>query len=301
MRPKGMFIATLAILAGSLSSCGGFQRQATPPSYPVIRVHIAPKAGLSALPVTIAQKLGFFAHEHIRVQWRPANESVVDIGPAGSSWPIAGYLSTRPDLILVSPTPDPAFRLHSLDHLPLAASPETAPDRNLAEKILAKHYAHLSHWSVMPTHVIEQLWSHHRLPWALVNLVQAQRLKTIDPSTVVLAWLGASTGPIPNWGIAVKQSNMPIVRFLSALNLALWYLHTTTPTTLAQELSNNRPNPPLAHLVGTAQRYQYWPLTTVPDAPTYNRRKTMWDTSWPPFSQGVDGKAAHQALSETGK
>ena len=296
-----MFIATVVILAGSLSGCGGPQRQAVPPSYPVIRVHIAPNAGLSELPLTIAQKLGFLAHEHVQVQWRPANESGVDIGPAGSAWPLVGYLSIRPDLILVAPNPDPAFRLRSLDHLPLAASQATASERSLAEKILAMHHAHLSHWSVMPTNMIEQLWSHHHLPWVLVNLGQAQRLKTIDPSTVVLAWLGASTGPIPNWGITVKRPNIPIVQFLSALNLALWYLHTTSPKTLAQKLSGNQPNPVLARLIRKAQRYQYWPLTTLPDAPTYNRRRTMWNPSWPSFTQAVDTKAARQALSESGK
>lgn len=296
-------IATLALtlLLFGLAACGGPARQSKEHHFPVLTIHLASSPALSALPFILAQKLGLFSNAHLDVQESPLNQAAFYIGPVGQFWPILGYLTMRPDILLVSPTADPGFRLRALNHLPMVMSHTLQSSQSLAERILVAHHAHISTWSLRPTSAIDDLWHRHRLPWVLVTLKEAERLRAINAHTVVLAWLGASTGPIPAWAIEQARGGHHLNQLLGALNTALWYLHTTPPATVAAALSQGHQNPTLTALLRAARHYQYWPVTTFPDQAAYDRRKTHWDPAWPAYQQAIDSTAARQALRDSGE
>lgn len=273
-----------------VTGCG----TAPPPSKvasPVLTVYAAHQA-LGMLPVRLADALGFFRDNHLAIRWVSAPEAMVRIEPAGTIWPIVGYLAVRPDVVLVGPAPDPQFRLRHLTHLPLLIAASVKPSESLIVHVLALHHAVASTPVTIAWPQIERAWARHGLPWVWVTLPEASQLKAIDPHTVVLSWLGASTGPIPTWTVSARNANPLVSRFLNSLNLALWYLHTNSPENIVQCLSGTAS-------VGTirlALRYAYWPPTTFPDLSTYNRAHT-WTSDWRPYSIAVDPLPAYQALA----
>lgn len=298
MAGRNVWWAVCSIAILTLAGCGVAQKSAAPEkTIPTLAVHEANLDRLSALPLAAAQTLGFFQHDHLRVEWTPKSQATVFIGQAGGTWPIVGYVMTRPDMVLMSPVADPQFRLRALNHLTMVASMRALQERPLAEKILAQHRAHISTWSGKSFQTIEMLWQRHHLPWVLVTLQQAEQLWTLDPHSVVLSWFGASTGPIPQLVITARQSNAKVARFLNALNLALWYLHTTPPTEAASALGDATTGAHGARLLRDALHYQYWPATTFPDSSSYNRARALWTPTWPAYQHGVDPQPARQALS----
>lgn len=249
------------------------------------------------VPLRVAEDLGFFHANRLRVAIvHQRAQAAVRIEPIGMSWPTVGYLTIRPDLLLLSSTPDPQFRLSALNHLPLPASINLTPQKPLVEKILAAHHAVLSHWSMLSNPTIQALWRRHHLPWVLVPLSEAAKLYILDPHTVILAWLGASTGPVPSWVVASPHaSQTQVAHFLAGLDLALWYLHTTPARHIAQVLHNSQ-HPINAWMLKTALHYHYWPVTVFPTASAYNRRKEVFNPDWPSYSGAVDPKPASQVL-----
>lgn len=300
VRSRWIGVVMLTTLAISVTACGAHKHapHSKPPT-PVVRVHVADPGSIAALPFRTAEALGLFAHEHVRVQITSRAQAQMVVGPAGKGWPVLGYLSIRPDILLMSPIYDPQFRLAALDHLPMVSSTAINQAKPWAEKILALHHVTASTWTTMTPAQIQQLWRRRHLPWVLVGLEEAQRLRAVDPKSTVLAWLGASTGPVPNVVISGQDSTPAATRFLSALNLALWYLNTTPASKTASAL--NQASPGFQWLVQSARHYQYWPSTTFPDQPAYNRRRTRFNPEWPAFAAGVNPKPARQALARLGE
>ncbi len=292
-----------AILAAALVLTGCGQRTASPsPSRhdPVLTLHISVPGTLAATPVKVAETLGFFRHEHLDVK-EVARHAQLMIQLAGSQWPVDGYLGVRPDMVLVSPIPDPHFRLRALNNLPMVLTPVVAPSQPLAVKILMAHHAAISRWSTMPFTDVESLWKRHHLPWALVSLQQAADLQSLNSATAILAWLGASTGPIPHVVVAGEAPKAQLTHFLRALNLALWYLNTTPAADVSQTLSlSAKPDTSLTRELAAARHYQYWPATTFPDSQSFERARRDWYPTWPSYSQGVNPVPGRQALAGKG-
>ena len=290
MRKRNFTTVVLGSLLVAITGCGPASAHKIPNTWPELKVQIKSVAGLDVAPLNLAQKLGFFQQNHLRVTTTQKAESL-SIGPAGSTWPLIGYLTTRPDMVLVSESPDPAFRLRALNHLPMMVSQSLASQRNLAQDIFSAHHAQITQWSELSNKEIQILWRRRHLPWVLVTMEQAERLKAISPHTAILAWMGASTGPIPSVAIASTKVDSQVVHFLDALNLALWYLHTTPSKTIAQTLGVSQ------GLVKKALRYQFWPLTTFPDGAAYTRGRLPWHPGWPFYERGVNTDAGRRALS----
>lgn len=301
--PQRLSLWIPAILAATLALTGCGQRRPSPRAKrhdAVLTLHISVPGTLAATPVKVAQALGFFHQEHLDVQEVPRNaELTVEL--AGSRWPIDGYLGMRPDVVLVSPIPDPHFRLSALNHLPMVITPAVAAVQPMAAKILMAHHAAASRWSTMSYAQMKSLWKNHHLPWALVSLQQAAELQSINSGTVILAWLGASTGPIPHVVVAGEAPKAQLVHFLRALNLALWYLNTTPAAQVSQMLS---PSPQgtaaFTQVLSAARHYQYWPATTFPDSQSFQRARTDWFPTWPSYTEAVHPAAGRQALADTG-
>ncbi len=290
-------------MAATLALTGCGQRTPSPSAHrhdPVLTLHISVPGTLAATPVKVAQTLGFFRQEHLNVH-DVAHHAELRVELAGSGWPIDGYLGMRPDVVLVSPIPDPHFRLAALNHLPMVITPAVAAVEPLAVKILTAHHATVSRWSTMPYAQVKSLWKDHHLPWALVSLQQAAELQSIDSGTVILAWLGASTGPIPQVVVAGEAPHAELVHFLRALNLALWYLNTTPAAQVSHILF---PSPQgaaaVTQVLSAARHYQYWPVTTFPDSQSFQRARTDWFPTWPSYGQAVHPAAGRQALSDAG-
>ncbi len=284
-----------------LAGCGASARPSHPPeSTPTLKVHLDSQSVLSTLPVVLARELGFFQDAHLHVKWTTQQDAQVTVGAAGSVWPIVGYVAIRPDFVLMSPVPDPHFRLRALNALPMVYAAKLKPDRALLEKILRAHRAQVTQWNSLTFSQIESLWKRRHLPWVVVTLHQASILRSLDPHSAVLAWLGASTGPIPSTVVTAPVDNLDVVHFLDALNLALWYLHTTAPRTVASDLSGQGPHQLWTSTIKAALHYQYWPATTFPDSLSYNRSRTLWTPTWPIYTEGVNRQPAHQALLDSG-
>ncbi len=279
----------LGALLLSITGCGAAQSRKSHQSWPQLTVQVQGAGSLDLAPLILAQKLGFFQENRLLVTITQ-NREPVSIGPTGKSWPLIGYLTLRPDMVLISESPDPAFRLRALNHLPLVLSQPLVGQRQLAENVLSAHHAQITRWSVLSNEDIQSLWRHGHLPWVLVTLEEAARLKAINPKSAILAWIGASTGPIPSIIITADTINSRETRFIDALNLALWYLHTTPANTIAQNLGEKR------SLIEEALRYQFWPATTFPDPAAYIRGRIPWNPHWPLYQQAVNPVPARKAL-----
>lgn len=298
---RSLMVGSALVLCIGLAGCGVQPKSATPSHPdPILTIHIKDVTRLATLPITIAEKLGFFQKEHLAIDLT-SKTAAVTIAPAGTVWPIQGYLASRPDLVLISPMPDPHFRLRALNALPIIYSHQVQPQQSLAESILARHHAHVSAWNRLSFHHIETLWKRHHLPWALVTLNQAVRLQSVDPKSVILTWLGASTGDIPSIVISASPETPKLVPFFKALNLALWYLYTTPSGSVARALAEPSTSSAVwSKTIADAVHYRYWPATTFPDATLFNRSRAVWSPTWPTYQKSVDPALAKDALKESG-
>lgn len=295
-----MLLAAALLLAAA--GCGSAHTESGRKSeWPTVTVSLSRAGGLATTPFWVAEKLGFFADNHIAVRIANGPHPDVRIAPAGEFWPAVGYIGIRPDLLLVSPMADPSFRLRSLNQLPMVIQKNIAPDRTLADKIFLAHHAQISRWSTASAAVLDQIWKAHHLPWVLVTLGEAIHLTELDPHTSVLAWLGASTGPVPATVITASKPDGKTVRFLDAINLALWYLHTTPPAQVATGVNGRPTDGRLTRLVHQALHLQVWPATTFPDRSTFDRRRALWNPNWPPYDSAVNPGPGRQALADSGK
>ncbi|MCY0864749.1 MAG: hypothetical protein OWQ57_07360 [Sulfobacillus sp.] len=248
------------------------------------------------LPIVVADRLGLFAHQHLRVILRPDPAAPLSLSWAGSRWPIEGVLAVRPDLVLVSPIPDPHFRLRALRHLPLFLTPAATPEEAWARQVLALHQVVGNDWKVIPKAEVLSLWAQRRLPWVMVPLSEWPALKNRAPDSRILAWIGASTGPLPTVVITGHPARPgQLTTFLAAVNLALWYIHTTPAAQVAQLIG--RPTAEEIATIRQADHYGIWPAVTRLDPATYRRGRQFWATGWPDYETGVRNHSADAALT----
>lgn len=301
--PLSRWIA-LAAFCITLAGCGQHaQPRPAPAPYPVLTVYWTPSSPVLSIPVYLAESLHLFADQHLSVQWSTNPGVPVSIATPSRHWPIVGLIASRPDSILVAPSPDPHFRLRTLKHLPVVYARSESSMLPIIQHALAIEQVTPSSYTALPFSHIEQLWRKNQLPFGLVNLSQLQTLKRLDPKTTVLSWLGASTGAIPTL-VVTGPPGPKLVRFLTALNLALWYLHTHRVRDV-QSLIQNRlslSSRQTDQLIRQGLYYDIWPTTIVPVPADYRRGRALMSygpqpESWPPWEQGVNATAARQALS----
>ncbi|WP_053961069.1 hypothetical protein [Sulfobacillus thermosulfidooxidans] len=281
----------------TLTACGQHTPKPPQPSWPIVRVSVNVSSPFLALPLYIAQNLHLFQDEHIRVDIVSANHSELMIADTVKSWPVLGSLASRPDMFLVAPAPDPHFRLRVLDRLPVEYADNLHISIPLLQSIMTLNRTHPYLETVSFRH-IQNLWKQRHLPWAIVTLQQFYQLHQQDPHTVILNWLGASTGAIP--ALTISGHSKDSVQFLRAINLALWYIHTSSPKTIAGILSNPQEKF-LPQQIAQGLHYGLWPVTTYISPSEYNRGRALYSLStkdtWPPYYAGVDKDLATQALS----
>lgn len=285
----GLILTLLAIAAGL------WWRQPfpAPPPEPTLSVTLASRDPFFLLPYLLAKRLGTFADLHLEVR-EAADAPVQLVAPLAGPKPVTGYLALYPDLVLVSPEPDPHFRLVQIKELPLAyqADADVLP---WATRVFAQHHVQPREFEALSTSAILRLWSSGRLPYAVVDLplllrLQQQRLK---PS--VLAFFGASTGPLPAFTVNGKSANLD--RLLAGFNLALWYLHTHSSHAVAQLLggADGLSSAEWEGVIRLGLHYRLWPSTTYPDAARWRRLSLFWPTV-PSYPAAVDPTPALAAL-----
>ncbi len=286
---------TMALM---MSGCGR-STAPPPPSYPSIKVYVQEPFSLPSLPLTVAQKLGLYANQHIIVKWvsHPLNASLW-VETAGSRYPILGVVAQKPDAVLVAPRSDPHFRLHSLNHMPIAYSSAALPWLAVISSIFKAHHVVPSNLDAIPINHLTAVWRSYELPWAVVTLSEWQILQKEDPKTSVLAWMGGSTGPIP--AIVIVGKSPLALPFLSAVNLALWYINTSSPRAVASLVQNtNIPSTREIKLIRLGQRYQMWPATIVLSRSLYQRQVSLLEvqSTWPSYDIAVNRAVASEALN----
>lgn len=286
------------VLSCALTACGTARRPSPEVAYPVVTVYVQPSTNLSTLPLQVAQRLGLFAQQHIRVKWvRHQDEATLEVGHAQPPHPIDGLVTQKPDLVLVAPVADPHFRWRSLTHLPVFYAKGAATLEPYLKAVMAAHQVVPEELDALNFSQIMDRWQQKTLPWVVVTLQDYFQLRGAVPHSTVLAFIGASTGSVP---VTVITGTSPhALAFVSAVNLALWYLHTTSPESIAQLLRADRPNPFLGSVVKRALHYQYWPTTVVLTPSLYQRGQRLLAPlgPWPPYTTRVDAKLAEAALT----
>ncbi len=285
-------------LSCALTACGTATPRSPKVSYPVVRVYVQPSTTLSTLPLQVAARLGFFAQQHIQVEWvRHQDRATLQVGNGETPYPIDGFLTQKPDLVLVAPIADPHFRWRSLTHLPIFYAKHVGPLVPYLRAVLASHQVVPEAFTALNLSQITERWRQKTLPWVVVTLKDYFQLRGAVPGSTVLAFIGASTGPVP---VTMITGTSPhALAFVSAVNLALWYLHTTSPESIAQLLRTDKPDPSLGPAVKRALHYRYWPTTVVLTPPVYQRGQRLLTPSgpWPSYSIRVDAKLAEAALT----
>ncbi len=300
MTRRWKLLISAAATAGLVTFAGCGTQKAQPPTrpWPVVSIEISrgPSSTL-LLPIQVASRLNLFALQHVRVRWTHSSASV-HIGLAQSQWPWAGEIAQRPDFYLVAPVRDPHFRLRALNRLPVDYPPSLQSARPLIDSIMALNQS-TPQLQELPWTELQSLWKHGHLPWAIVNSTELLRLQHIDRQTTVLNWLGSSTGPIPTVAVWGRSPHLPQV--LAALNMALWYMHTTPPGTLAPLMSPEDPSA-AQRTIRQALHEDLWPPSMRISPAEYNRGRALYGLSgalWPPYFSGVDNVPSSQAFNAT--
>jgi hypothetical protein len=247
----------------------------------------------------VAQKLGLYANQHIRVKWvsQPKNASLW-VETAGTRYPIVGLVAQKPDAVLVAPRSDPHFRLRSLNHMPVAYSSEVRPWLPILTAIFKAHHVVPSNLDALSIRQMTAVWRDYELPWAIVTLSEWQVLQKEDPKTSVLAWIGGATGPIP--ALVIEGKSPLALPFVSAVNLALWYINTTSARVVTSLVQNPTiPSTREAKLIHLSQTYQMWPATVVLPRSLYQRQVNLLGVQslWPSYDLAVNRIVANEAIN----
>lgn len=264
--------------------------------FPTAEVQVGREAGVFEVPFRLAERLGFFRQEGVSVRIISA-PAALRLTPGGTSWPIVGVVGSRPDAFVVSAADDPGFRLAWLAGLPLAYPRGDSALAAWAKSVLSLHEISPASLDPLSPREIELLWTSGHLPYLLADAPTWLRLSPPPAPIRPAAALGASTGPGMAWVLTGHGPEVP--RILAALNLALWYLHTHSPQTVASVFRGNRA---LKALIAVADRYGLYAASTYPTRQDYerSRRLALFDgRSWPPYERAVDRIPAVHALALT--
>ncbi|MCL4351900.1 MAG: hypothetical protein M1499_00865 [Firmicutes bacterium] len=299
MTAKRLQIISLMLAIALLMGGCGRSAAPPPPSYPSINVYVQEPLSLASLPLAVAQKLGLYANQHIRVKWvsHPQNASLW-VETAGRHYPILGLVAQKPDAVLVAPRSDPHFRLRSLNHMPVAYSSGAMPWLPIISSIFKVHRVVPSSLDTIPIKQMAAVWRDYELPWAVVTLSEWQTLQKEDPKTSVLAWMGGATGPIP--AIVITGKSPLALPFVSAVNLALWYINTSSARAVAPLAQNaNIPITREIELIRLSQKYQLWPATVVVSRSVYQRQVSLLgvQSSWPSYDNAVNRTVSNEAIN----
>ncbi|MCY0908838.1 MAG: hypothetical protein OWR62_10660 [Sulfobacillus thermotolerans] len=295
---RRFFSAALGLGLLTLAGCG--ETSVPPqPAWPTVTVSLNVPSRTLRLPLTIAQNLNLYRDQHIQVRWTHSSSAMIHVDWVPGRWPMAGSIASAPDIFLAAPQADPHFRLRQLSHLPVDYASTLTTNLALINAVMTLNQTRPD-LHPLPWPEIEHLWAQRHLPWVLVTLAQLQTLTKINPHTVTLNWLGASTGPIPDVTISGRSAHLS--QFLAALNIALWYIHTTPAPTLVKVLRPS--NPALWNtLIKQGVQHHLWPATTRISAQEYNRGRALYGLEgsipWPPYYSGVDIAASDQAFKAT--
>lgn len=302
---KPLRMAWLNILMLSLIFAGCGPAPSPPPAaqLPPVPVSLSSPTPLLALPVYVADRLGLFRDQGIEVHF--VRSAAIRIQLAGSEWPVVGTLAERPDAFLVAPAPDPHFRLRALRDLPIYYAREIAREWPTVQTVLAHHQVTHPQGEMLSMSQIRQLWKNRHLPWAVVSLSDFYRLRTVNRETTVLAWFGASTGDFLHLVVTAAPQTPHLTTVLSALDIALWYLHTTAPSKIADLFADAPPTPRAGISRATIQSaltYGFWPVTVLPTRPAYQRAAHFSEKAhrpWPSYLTGVQLDPAQAALANS--
>ena len=286
-------------LSVALSGCGVGAGPSHRP-LPTLTVRETTANPLALVPISIAQRLGLFRQQGIAVREVASKAAPVSLGSVGQRWPIVGVLAQGIDGFIVAPEPDPGFRLAALNQVPVAY-PKNDPDLALAFRTLM-HIHQVQDYLLEPLNLrtLINLWKSGHMPYVVANTALWHHLKGLNRSTTALAALSASMGPMPSIVIAGRASTLP--QFLAALNLSLWYIETHAPKTLLPLLPHRLRTPTTTFFLQLADRYQWFPATTVPIRQNYQRGLTFWHMAglrWPSYERAVDTRPSLTALSLT--
>lgn len=281
----------------TLAGCG--QNPPPRPAWPTLTVDLNVPSRTLRLPLTVAQNLNLFAGQHIQLRWSHSPSAPVHVSWTPGSWPIVGSIAQGPDFYLAAPEPDPHFRLRALNHLPVDYSATLEPARPLIDSIMALNQVRPD-LEPLPWPKVQSLWSRRQLPWAIVTLAQLRELQQKDRRTVILNWLGASTGPIP--AVTISGNSPHLAQFLAALNMALWYIHTTPAHTVAA-VANPAHAASWRQIVMQGQHNHLWPSSIQVSPQEYNRARALYglrgSPGWPPYYSGVLNSPSDQAFKAT--
>jgi hypothetical protein len=282
-----------AAVVAALTACG-ITRPPAPRQPPPIVVPLRwPPDALAALPIAIADAHGWFRHAGYRVVNTMGGAVLV----AGGTWPASAVFLQRPDLVLVSPVPEPAFRWRDLKSLPLPVTGLSPGEESLVAAVLHEHGVTRVLWEGLRELDARRLFQRHHLPWLLLPALAAARW--FGDGAHPVAWLGAASGPVPAW--VVVHGQLPVA-VLAVLNRALAAIRTTSAATLAREAAPFYPGvnqATLTTVIADAQGLDLFPLTTYLSPGLYADGQTLLaeaGVSWPPYASAVQWQTARNAL-----
>lgn len=286
-----------ALVLGLCAGCGTARHEAAAPKPRAVRVTFAAHT-LSALPLYVATALGAFSRRGLA--WVPEPGGAT-LGPPGH-WPVRGFLLVRPDWVLVSRAPDPAFRWRDLRDQPVVVAGLDDFARAVVDALLAEHGVRTVAWEPLDPDAAVALFRQDRVPWMLLPLLPAEVLVRRHEAHIV-QYVGAATGPLPSAVLAGSIPSWPAV--LAALNEGLVYVDTHSAADVADLVAADYPGVPAASLeaaVAEAQGLDLFPVSTFPDRPTYEaaaRYLAAAGVRWPDYASAVDSRSAMAALAQS--
>ena len=289
-------LATAAAI-GLFAGCGTVRREAPTPRPTTIRLTFAAHT-LAALPLYAATAVGAFSRRDLA--WAPEPGGAA-LRPPGQ-WPIHGFVLVRPDWVLVSRAPDPAFRWRDLRDQPVAVAGLDAFARTVLDALLAEHGVRTVAWEPLEPDVAVALFRKDRIPWMLMPLLPAEVLVQRHEAHII-QYVGAATGPLPSAVLTGAVPSWPPV--LAAVNEGLIYIETHPAAEVAARVAPDYPGIPLPSLeaaVAEAQGLDLFPVSTFPDRPTYEAAAQYLARAgvrWPDYASAVDSRSAMAALAQS--
>jgi hypothetical protein len=284
-------LIALILVSLLLTACGIGRRSRTPSSR-LTPVRLEWHADtLAALPACVAEREGWLSHAGFRLERKAGGGT---LGPPGA-WPVAAVILQRSEWVLASSRAEPDFRWRDLKNLPLGEVALDAHQRSLILGMLAEHGVTEVHWDSVPAQDAPRLLADGHVPWALMRLVTAVRLRL-----KILAFVGAAQGPVP---AAVIQAPSEPPAFLAVLNRALAFVRDHGAGSIAETVKQCYPTTPPALLgaaIRDAQGLGMFSASTYLSPGLFRSGRALaaaGGTAWPDYSSAAHMQDALRALS----